>query len=72
MFQHVLILLFKNNKFTPINTMSIIICYMLDGVFTTPDLDNDVVIVSHYLSYAHPAPAQPKAPTFQPQKFQMV
>ena len=51
--------------FTPINTMPIIKCYMPDCVFETPNLDNAVaaVILSHHLSSAHPAPAQPKAPT---------
>ena len=45
--------------------MPIIKCYMPDCVFETPNLDNAVaaVILSHHLSSAHPAPAQPKAPT---------
>ena len=45
--------------------MPIIKCNMPDCVFETPNLDNAVaaVILSHYLSSAHPAPAQPKAST---------
>ena len=48
--------------------MPVIDCYMTGCTFATPNLDNAVaaVILSHHLSSAHPAPAQPKAPSIPP------